>query len=199
MKGQQQAVSAILISGILIGVVGSVYFWGVPLIQKNQDVTTLTTAEEFMKNLDEKIRFIANNGGRDAVLIPDGGIAAFSGGEITYTIITDGTIYATGVPVPLGRHNECLINDGEFGKIPPGILCITSAQLNEDYENAYSLKYITLYTENEGGLKTSEFLINLEGDDAVGSGGDSIIIENLDVQKQGIAVTADVGIRIFSV
>ena len=37
MKGQQ-AISVILLTGILIVTVSSIYFWGIPLIEKNKDI-----------------------------------------------------------------------------------------------------------------------------------------------------------------
>lgn len=97
MKGIQEIVSAVLISGILIGIVGSVYLWGLPLIQKNRDIATMKGAEEFMKNLDEKIKFVANNGGKNQMNVNVPGIVQFNGSSIKLKIDTDGVIYATEV------------------------------------------------------------------------------------------------------
>ena len=104
MKGQQEALSAVLISGILIGVVGSVYFWGIPLIQKNKDVSLLENSEAFMQTLDSKIKAVANNGGRDQIVISVPGLVRFDGEIVEFSIETEGTIYATDEEILLGRR-----------------------------------------------------------------------------------------------
>src|SRR3989338_6960866 len=120
MKGQQEALSAILISGILIGVVGSVYFWGVPLIQKNKDISILESSEAFVRGLDVKIKSVANNGGRDQMSIPVPGIVTFDGKMITMSIenvelrnaatLRDFRIALTGPPASGGQDKTIIID-----------------------------------------------------------------------------------------
>ena len=64
MKGQQQVLTILLITLVLVAIVGSVYFWGLPLIQKNRDITVLKKAEDFMMNLNNKIKYVANTQSR---------------------------------------------------------------------------------------------------------------------------------------
>ena len=103
-KGQQDILSTIIISGILIGVVGSVYLWGVRMIQKNQDISTLRTAEDVMRESNDKIKFVANNGGKDRVRIAVPGILSTDNGQLTLAVDTQGTIYAAEADVPLGER-----------------------------------------------------------------------------------------------
>ena len=63
MKGAMEAISVVLVTGVLIGVVGSIYFWGLPLIEKNKDISILENSEFFIKNLNDEIKNIANSGG----------------------------------------------------------------------------------------------------------------------------------------
>ncbi|KHO47582.1 MAG: hypothetical protein QT00_C0002G0236 [archaeon GW2011_AR5] len=188
-KGQQEALSAVLISGILIGVVGSVYFWGVPLIQKNKDISLLETSEAFMRQLDEKIRSVANNGGRDQIIIPVPGIVSFENVgteldpqmEIKLTIETEGTIYATDAEIPLGRNTLSTLEQsgGEFygtwGIDDPVLFNVKSVKLRENnYRNEYTLTYIQL--KNDNSLR--DFKIGLTGSGAAGGQDKTIIMEN---------------------
>ncbi len=180
-KGQQEALSAVLISGILIGVVGSVYFWGVPLIQKNKDISLLESSESFMRQLDVKIRSVANNGGRDSIVIPVPGIVNFDGKTIALTIDTQGTIYASDAEIPLGRNTLNSLTQigteyyGKWGIDEPVIFNVKSIKMSEnDYRNEYTLDYIEL--RNEKSLR--DFKIELTGSGASGGQDKTIIIEN---------------------
>ena len=174
-KGQQEALSAVLISGILIGVVGSVYFWGVPLIQKNKDISLLETSESFMRQLDEKIRSVANNGGRDQIVIPVPGILSFDGAEVKLTIETQGTIYATDADIPLGRNTLEQSGGGTWGIDDPLIFNVKSVKMGENnYRNEYTLIYIEL--RNEDSLR--DFKIGLTGPSTSGGQDNTIIMES---------------------
>ncbi len=188
MKGQE-VLSVILISGILIGVVGSVYFWGVPLIQKNKDINTLENAEDFMRNLNTKIKNVANSGGRDQIIINVPGLVAFDGTEINLVVDTEGVIYATNAEIPLGR-NPCTVQPGQqfiFGVNDPETLCVKSQKISpQSYRTTYTLSYIKL--ESTGVLR--DFQITLKGGPRrSGSTDNTIIIEN-----KGSASTVQNGI-----
>ena len=66
MKGQQ-AISVILLTGILVVTVSTIYFWGIPLIEKNKDIALQENAENFMRNLAERVKYVANNPGREQI------------------------------------------------------------------------------------------------------------------------------------
>lgn len=178
MKGQQQALSAILISGILIGVVGSVYFWGVPLIQKNKDVALLESSESFMRQLNEKIKFVANNGGRDQIVVTLPGIVSFDGDQIEFSITTDGTIYSANSLIALGRNGDCTDTRGAWGVDEPEVLCAVSSPLsNATFRNTYTLRYMPL----DQGLRTFE--IDLSGAPRSAGQDHSVVIQSRGVQE----------------
>lgn len=196
MKGQQEALSAVLISGILIGVVGSVYFWGVPLIQKNKDISLLESSETFMRELDSKIRSIANNGGRDQIIISVPGIVRFDGQTIKLTIETEGTIYATDAEIPLGRNSISTLSFdgtqyyGKWGIDDPALLNVKSIKISENsYKNEYTLEYVELRNANS----LRDFVIDLTGSAATGGRDKTIIVES-----QGDATTATSGRTLIS-
>lgn len=63
MKGQTQIMSAVLLTGIMIGLIGIAYVWGGPMIQKQKDVVKLDNMETFMQNLNKEVKSVAKNGG----------------------------------------------------------------------------------------------------------------------------------------
>lgn len=178
MKGQQEVLSIVLISGILIGVVGSVYLWGVPLIQKNKDIATLESAEGFIRNLNNRIKFVANNGGRDQLLINVPGIVRYDPVSETIQLIveTEGTIYATGADIPIGKNPLCTATTGTFGLDDPETICVKSVSAGEkSYTTTYTLKYLQL--SNAETLR--DFKIQLSGIAKTGGEQKTITFENL--------------------
>jgi len=185
-KGQQEVVSIILISGILIGVVGSVYFWGVPLIQKNKDIATLENSEAFMRNLNNKIKFVATNGGRDQLPITIPGIVRFIPDDagipaIKLIVDTEGTIYSTGAEIPLGKNTECGLDDGTFAVDDPETLCVESGVVSQkDFRTSYTLKYLNLSRTDI----LQNFQIKLTGTETSGGERNVVVFENKGQQRQ---------------
>jgi hypothetical protein len=184
MKGQQEALSAVLISGILIGVVGSVYFWGIPLIQKNKDNSILETSETFMASLDAKIKFVANNGGRDRIVIKIPGIVRFDGRSVELKVETEGTIYAVDSPIPLGRTSTGALKMdpatsnlyGTWGIDDPVLFTVKSSEISKSkYVTRYTLEYVQLRNDKT----LNDYKIDLIGSGVTGGEDRTIIIESL--------------------
>ncbi len=167
-----QALSAILITGIMLGVVGSVYFWGLPLIEKNRDISTLENSERFMKELNSKIVYIANHGGRDRFQISVPGTVKFdsAANAITLEIETKGSIYIPGL-IPLGR-NSCTIVNGVWGSDESSVLCVDTRQIDDKMQHSYILRFITLDTAG-----VQSYKIELTGETDTGSEQGTIVIE----------------------
>jgi hypothetical protein len=173
-KGQQEILTSILLTGILITVVGSVYLWGIPLIQKNRSAATLESAELFSKNLAEKIKFIANTGGKDQMTINIPGVVFFNNesGTIEIALQTEGTIYSTEGEIPI-IGNYCVLTTGTWGVDKPEVLCATTKSLGENkYTTDYVLGFRPLQSENK------IYKISLVGDISSGGIDHKIIIEN---------------------
>jgi len=194
-KGQQQVLSAILLTGILIGIVGSIYLWGIPLIQKNKDIALLQSSEQFMKILDEKVKNIANSGGRDQLRITLPATVRIDSGAspnqwvMSMYISTQGTIYAIGTEIPL-KNSTCTATQGSWGSDEPGILCVKSVKLDENkYTTTYTLSYVRLDVPNT--IRSYSLELSSTGSKSIGMG-HSIVIENLgtsEVQEGGRTVT----------
>ena len=185
MKGQE-VISVILITSILLGLVGSVYLWGVPLIEKNRDVALLESAEDFMHNLNEKIKNVATHGGREQIEIPSGRVYFKSDTDLI--VETKNTIYSSEALIPLGK-NECTKEEGIWGVDDQDVLCVRSEEIGDGYETDYNLKYINLTL----GIKT--YKIELVGRDS-GKEDNVIIIERVGTERDEDYVKTLVSIKI---
>lgn len=192
MKGQQEIISIILISGILIVVVGSVYIWGAPVIQRNKDTSILEASEDFMIRLANKIKFVANNGGRDQLEVNVPGVFKFYSQtkEIELIIETDGTIYAvTPMEIPFGANRDCSSLIGTFGVDDPLALCVKTMKIDEKkFRTIYTLRPIKLInTVNmvSGNHVRKEFFIDIVGNSA--GGGEKTIIS---IDNKGTSISS---------
>ena len=188
MKGQQ-IVTTILITAILLGLVGSVYIWGIPLIEKNRDISLLNSAEEFMHNLNEKIKNVAAHGGREQIEIPLGRVYFES--DIDLNLETKNTVYASEAWIPLGE-NACMMSGGTWGVDYQDVLCVRSEEIGEEYETDYNLKYINLTS----GTKNYNYTIELVGKRDSGKEDNVIIIERTGIERSEDYVKTLISIRI---
>jgi len=62
MKGQTQAVTAVMITGIMIGTITAVYIWGTPLLEKREGQAQLDQIENDVIGLKDGIESISNAG-----------------------------------------------------------------------------------------------------------------------------------------
>lgn len=171
MKGQQQALSVILISGVMIAVVGSVYMWGIPLIEKNRDIAILINSKRFMQDLTDKIKYVANHGGKDKIMISVPGELKLDNKRFLLTLETKGTMFSVGGWIPLGK-NSCIDEIGSWGEDNPETICARSLQLDgNSYSTTYSLKFIRL----DSGIEA--YKIDLDGG-IIGEENTNVVLEN---------------------
>ncbi|QKQ98471.1 hypothetical protein GKQ38_03010 [Candidatus Nanohaloarchaea archaeon] len=62
MKGQTTAVTAILVTGLTIGAVASVYVWGTPILEKRQGQATVSNIEDNVVGLYSEIIDVKESG-----------------------------------------------------------------------------------------------------------------------------------------
>jgi hypothetical protein len=84
-RGQVQAISMVLIAGIIITLAGVAYFWGKPMIEKRATLTDIANAKSFMIQLDKNIVEVARSGGSKSLSIP-----AISGSSLSINDSSDG-------------------------------------------------------------------------------------------------------------
>ena len=62
MKGQTQAITAVMITGIVVGAAASAYVWGAPIIEKRDSVAELQNVESKALNIEESITEVSQSG-----------------------------------------------------------------------------------------------------------------------------------------
>lgn len=190
MKGQQEAITAILITGILLGTVTAVYFWGVPIIQKNQDKVILSETEKFVFLVNEKIKDIAMNGGSTRVPINVPAIVKFDGEKILTTLELSTTIYETQKWIPF--FETCNMKEkGKWGKNRPEVLCAFSESIGKNkHKIQFILGYRTLSKDVE------DYTINLTGKVSSGGRGHEVTIMRKMVEKKDNKINTIIDISI---
>jgi len=98
MKGQTQAVTAVLTTGVIVGAVASAYVWGIPLIEKRQGQAELNSLESSVKGLESAVDSVSNSGqgSRESVELDleNGQVNVNSSGNyIEITAYADGSSY----------------------------------------------------------------------------------------------------------
>lgn len=61
-KGQTQAVTAVLITGVTLGAVAATYIWGTPLLEKREAEEELVQTEDQIQQLNQEIQSISQAG-----------------------------------------------------------------------------------------------------------------------------------------
>ncbi|MFT4892889.1 MAG: hypothetical protein ACI8Z7_000678 [Candidatus Nanohaloarchaea archaeon] len=62
MKGQAQAVTAVLITSVIVGAIATSYTWGVPLLEKQQGQAELERTQQNVLNLYDRIVEVSESG-----------------------------------------------------------------------------------------------------------------------------------------
>lgn len=172
MKGVE-AFSAILVTGIMLTIVSSVYFWGLPLIEKNKDISTLENSESWIRELNDRIKYVANHGGRDRLRVTVPGTIKVStlSNSITLETKTKGSIYAVGAKIPLSK-NVCAGFSGTWGIDEPSTICVEPQQVEDHYLHKYELQFLTLQ-----GI-VQNYRLELTGKNAIGTEQSTIVMES---------------------
>ena len=74
-RAQTEVITLLLVSGIVITLVGTAYFWGKPLIEKRAAANDFTLFQKFAEDIDAKISAVANSkSGSETLRIPGGSV-----------------------------------------------------------------------------------------------------------------------------
>ncbi|MCD6215987.1 MAG: hypothetical protein J7J92_02850 [Candidatus Aenigmarchaeota archaeon] len=177
MKGQTQIVTTMLLTMVTVAVVGTVYFYGLPLIEKNKDIATLQKTEDFIKLLDDKIKIVANGGSAELPFnIPGLFIFNNSNGTIEIKVKTRRTIYATGAEVPLVGDLE---GGNVWGVNKQEIIYVKAEKVGNAFVNSYNLNYKQLV----GNDCYKIVLESKTGSDIVTEEGHNIVISHVGIDS----------------
>jgi len=164
-KGQGEVISLILIAGIVIGLVGTAYLWGAPLIEKRSTVIDVDLAKDFLYRLDSEIIEIANRGsGETTIDIPKGLLAVVPGdaadkdnNSVILEIIVGQQMLFPGTIVYLGDTRDEV---GIYGEADPSILTMKGESFNQDNRILLKSHYRELDTVQASPLRGFRIVVN---------------------------------------
>jgi hypothetical protein len=171
MKAQVEAITLVLISGIVIALVGGAYLWGKPLIEKRTDATDIANAINFAENLNKKIIDIAKTcttpGACESSLdLPSKGVVTIneSDNSIIYEFNINQPLITDEIPINTGNIDE-IANFGET----PSIIWMKGSVSGDAYKITIKIKYRELLDESQ----KKGYIIKLTGR---GSGRNKIMV-----------------------
>ncbi len=173
-KGQTEIVSAVLLMGIMVGLVIVAYFWAGPLISKQQDIVKVDNTNRFARTLNDNIKSVAKGGGREIMRgyeIPGELSIVEAKNKLVLEFKVTGTVIQPGEQILIiGDNNQTVAPLGA----EPGFLTVKSEKLDG---NTYTIKMELVYRELVTATDSYLLKINTVGRPKIGGGGHIITIE----------------------
>ena len=195
LRGVTPIISSILLVGVLAAVTGVAYQWGLPMIQKNMDVSSLTKAENFLMQLDNKIDIVAVSGSTEEILFDLPGTIRINPENdlIEISLETTGSIYASGGFVCFSRN--CNLESGVFGDDSYSVIGVQTEQTDEDY--SLTTFSITQRNLTSSGKTYWRDIITPDGGVTVGGGNSRFIISKEKEERVGSTMITVIKIDIL--
>ncbi|MDY6777721.1 MAG: hypothetical protein SVU32_03585 [Candidatus Nanohaloarchaea archaeon] len=197
-KGQAQVVTAVLLAGIIVAGVSAVYTWGVPLLQKNQDIKSLQGSLDDLRQLESAIETVAQRGGSNEVsfAVNDGQLRVLpDDNAIVYSVRTKAAYVSTTEWVPLNENDMRGIEEanrssayGINGRDKPGVIIGKAFRQGEGYRSVYRLEFRELQDLNSD----RGYIIDIQttGDQEASGGTHQITIEKVNsITEEGASKT----------
>ena len=186
MKGQTQAVTAVMITGVIVGAVASAYVWGVPLIDKRQGQAEINSLESSIVGLEQSILSVSRSGQGDSdevTLSLDNGevMVNESGNYIDITTYSESAPYPSGSwRLIRGQSRQGLsIGAGDYGiqgENTAGVVAVRKASEANSAVN-YRVEFRNLRTNTPSGPELR--LVDLKSIGASEASGDvTLVFEN---------------------
>jgi len=185
-KGMAPLISSILIVGILAVITLIAYEWGMPMIQKNIDITTLNKAENFLRQLDKKIDDVAKLGGNEELIFNLPGEITINpeNNIIEFYLKTSGSIYMQGGFVCFSKNCN---PEGTWGKDSYSII---GAQVDQFDEYATITTYKIIYRNLTSDTKTYILdIVTPRNATLVGSENSRLLIKKIGEERGTITKT----------
>ena len=186
-KGMSPLISSILIVGILAVITLIAYEWGMPMIQKNIDITTLNKAENFLRQLDKKIDDVAKLGGNEELIFNLPGEITINpeNNIIEFYLKTSGSIYMQGGFVCFSRN--CNLTNGIWGKDSYSVIGV---QVDQFGEYATITTYKIIYRNLTSDTKTYILdVVTPQNVTLVGSENSRLLIKKIGEERGKITKT----------
>ncbi len=187
MKGQHEVLTIIITTGILFGVIGAVWLWSTPVIERNKETFVLRSTEDFTKALSDSIKFVAKNGGRAQMRItaldPRGSILLGNESVEIFTVTAE-TSYDKNIQVPLNEI-DCATTEATWGLNSSDSICILSVRIGQEkVRTTYAIRFIQLNAEDGSGRAYRIVLQPLTASSGLDK--NYVTVENKGVQETSI-------------
>mgnify|MGYP006914273335 CR=1 FL=1 len=195
VKGQTQAVTAVMITGILIGTVAAVYVWGTPLLEKRQSQAELNQVENDVVSLGNSIESVANSGSGAAsesnIRISEGEVFVNeTGNYIEVTSFSQNPPYPTEAWRIIDGSNlqGLTIGAGDYGiqgQDTPGVVAARATQGGTESQIRYRIEFRNLF--DSGDDEMSYIDINSAGSPRI-TGETSLSVSNQGIERDEFAL-----------
>lgn len=167
-----EAISMVLIVGIIVSLVGAAYMWGMPIIEKRTTSTEFASSQALTGMISDKITEISNNrGGTESIdfsgrlikVVPHNAVDK-DNNSIIMQFMVDQPIIAVGTPVYLGAESfdDIGFGTGTYGISKPGVVEFTQDLVGNKYKITVKIHYRELATKE---TPNRGYKIMLETDD----------------------------------
>lgn len=158
--GQSQVLTAVLLGGLIVAGISAAFIWGLPLLQKNQDVSSVRSSVGDMKGLSDGIEAVAQEGGSRTVPVDlQSGVLRIDTTDdvIFYQTQTRAAYVSAQDWVPLNENDLQGINAttgepddgyGVRGVDRPGVLIGRSMPVSNGFNSMYRIVFRNLQDAN---------------------------------------------------
>jgi len=211
MKAVSEIISVVMIVGISIGLISAAYLYGLPLIQKSQDKSTLERIISFFdyyspSSLPRKIEFTANTGSTEVLTLDAQGIWVVHPfmdsklpNSIVFSFFSKVTNINTTEQISLTPGGNCPPGIGMVGKDPFAVVCIEGRPAFDGFNVTYVvyLRNLTLPINETNNVTYSIQLISQNGESIqVSRTGKTIRISRESIEKTEGFIATKVKIEI---
>ncbi|MFO7794386.1 MAG: hypothetical protein R6V35_05440 [Candidatus Nanohaloarchaea archaeon] len=195
MKGQTQAVTAVMITGIMIGTIAAVYVWGTPLLEKRESQAQLNQVQGDVISLRNSIESTSNSGEGSAsevtIRVSQGSVNVNeSGNYIDVTTYTEGSSYPLEAwRIIDGSNLQGLsIGSGDYGlqgEDSPGVVAARAQEGGSEDRVTFRIEFRNLLDSQDQEVE----LTNLQVAGSPESNGETVIsLSNQGVESDSLEI-----------
>jgi hypothetical protein len=212
IKAVSEIISVVMIVVISIGLISAAYLYGLPLIQKSQDKSTLERIISFFdyynpSSLPQKVEFVANTGFTEVLTLDAQGIwevhpfneTSPLNNSIIFSFFSKVTNINISKPISLTTGESCPPTTGTIGKDSFSVVCISGNPIYDGFNITYFIFFrnLILPINETNNVIYSIQLISQNGESkAASSTGKTIRISRQSVDKKENFIVTKVKIEI---
>jgi hypothetical protein len=186
MKGQAQAVTAVLITSVIVGAIATSYTWGVPLLEKQQSQAEFERTQQNIIDLYDRMIEVSESGEGTTATVD---IADGSSSDIRFTVneqenYIDIRTNGQNPPYPFdtwtlirGNSMQNLsVGSGAYARSSddlPGVVLVRPVGAPDESLVTYRVEFRNILSETPSGRQLSR--INLTAEGQTSSSGDTTV------------------------